>query len=181
MSDVERPKYVVISSSGNIEVRQYSPMIIAEVAVEGSRKEAINTGFRMLADYISGNNTIQQEIVMTAPVQQQSSENIAMTAPVQQQERDGVWKVSFIMPSQYNIDNLPTPKNENVTLKNISAKQFAVVTFSGLHSNDNLRKHEIRLLEYAKAKNLSVTSSPKYAFYNLPPLGHYLLCVATRL
>ena len=33
MSDVEKPDYKVIQSEHNIEIRQYEPMIIAEVEV----------------------------------------------------------------------------------------------------------------------------------------------------
>jgi effector-binding domain-containing protein len=122
----------------------------------------------MLADYIFGNNTVQQEIAMTAPVQQQSSEKIAMTAPVQQQQRDGVWKVSFVMPSQYGMSDLPKPNNERITLKEIPSKNFVVVTFSGMNSEENVEKHEKQLVEYIDANNISVTGSSKYAFYNPP-------------
>ena len=85
MSDVEKPDYKVIQSGQNIEIRQYEPMIIAEVEVDGKREDAIGDGFRLLADYIFGNNTVQQVISMTAPVQQKENQKIAMTAPVQQQ------------------------------------------------------------------------------------------------
>lgn len=120
MSDVERPDYEVISSAAqNIELRRYAPMIIAQVTVEGAREQAIGDGFRLLADYIFGNNTVSQEIAMTAPVQQQASEKIAMTAPVQQQAEGNAWTVSFVMPSDYTMETLPKPNNERVTLKQI--------------------------------------------------------------
>ena len=85
LSDVEKPDYKVIQSEQNIEIRQYEPMIIAEVEVDGKREDAIGDGFRLLADYIFGNNTVQQVISMTAPVQQKENQKIAMTAPVQRQ------------------------------------------------------------------------------------------------
>ena len=47
--------------------------------------EAGNKAFRILADYIFGNNNAKLKIDMTAPVAQQpASEKIAMTAPVSQ-------------------------------------------------------------------------------------------------
>jgi hypothetical protein len=170
MSDVEKPKYDVITSSGNIEVRRYYPMIVAEVAVEGEgeRKKAIGSGFRILADYIFGNNSVQQEISMTSPVLKQYNEKIAMTAPVHQQEVDGVWKVSFFMPSKYSILDLPKPNNDKVILNEIPAKQLAVVTFSGAISNDNLKKYEEQLMQYIIDKSLLVKGVTKYAFYNPP-------------
>jgi hypothetical protein len=33
-------------------------MIIAEVEVDGKREDAIREGFRLIADYIFGNNTV---------------------------------------------------------------------------------------------------------------------------
>ena len=87
MSDVETPVYEVVKSQGDIEIRQYDPMIIAEVQMIGKREDAIGEGFRFLADYIFGNNIINKNIKMTAPVLQQETTKIAMTAPVQQQSR----------------------------------------------------------------------------------------------
>jgi hypothetical protein len=167
MSNVETPNYQVVKSQGAIEIRHYDPMIIAEVQIEGERKDAIGDGFRLLADYIFGNNKVKQGIAMTAPVQQESS-TIAMTAPVQQQSTDGSWRVSFVMPSEYSMETLPKPVNDRVTLKEIPAKQFVVITFSGMNSDENVKGHEEQLMKYVKANNLSVTGAPKYAFYNPP-------------
>ena len=80
MSNVETPKYEGTVLKDNIELRTYAPMIIASVEIKGNRKDAIGEGFRVLADYIFGNNVLDQSISMTAPVQQQSGKKIAMTA-----------------------------------------------------------------------------------------------------
>jgi len=168
MSNVEQPIYQVIRSERNFDIRQYAPMIIAEVEVQGKREEAVGSGFRMLADYIFGNNTVQQEIAMTATVQQQNSEKISMTAPVQQQSQNGAWKVSFVMPSKYLIDTLPKPNNQTVALKEVPAKTYAVILFSGLNSNENILLHEKQLMQYVEINQITTVGSPKYAFYNPP-------------
>ncbi len=36
VSNVEQPKYQVVESSNNIEIRDYAPMIVAEVDMRGS-------------------------------------------------------------------------------------------------------------------------------------------------
>ena len=46
MSQVEQPAYKVVRSWDDIELRDYQPMIVAEVLVPGERKEAINAGLR---------------------------------------------------------------------------------------------------------------------------------------
>ena len=174
MSDVETPNYEIVKSQDAIEVRQYDPLIIAQVQISGEREEAIGDGFRLLADYIFGNNIANQDIAMTAPVEQQKNTKIAMTAPVQQQSKGDYWQVSFVMPSEYTMDTLPKPVNERVVLKEIPAKTFVAITFSGTNSDENVKAHEKILLEYVEANDLSVISTPKYAFYNppwtLPPM-----------
>ena len=168
MSDVEKPDYKVIQSEQNIEIRQYDPMIIAEVEVDGKREDAIGDGFRLLADYIFGNNTVQQVISMTAPVQQKENQKIAMTAPVQQQSTGKSWRMSFVMPSKYSMDSLPVPNNNRVRLKEILTKKFVVIEFSGTNSKENVTEHENQLMNYIEANQIKINDSPKYAFYNPP-------------
>ena len=168
MSNVEKPDYKVIQSEQNIEIRQYEPMIIAEVEVDGKREDAIRDGFRLLADYIFGNNTVEQVISMTAPVQQKENQKIAMTAPVQQQSMGKSWRMSFVMPSKYRLDSLPVPNNNRVRLKEILTKKFVVIEFSGTNSNENVTKHENQLMNYIEANQINIIGSPKYAFYNAP-------------
>lgn len=168
MSDVEKPNYKVIQSEHNIEIRQYEPMIIAEVEVEGEREDATSDGFRILADYIFGNNTVQQKISMTSPVQQQENQKIEMTAPVQQQSNGKSWQISFVMPYKYSMESLPEPNNDRVRLKEILIKKFVVIEFSGTISNENIAKHEKQLINYLEANQFEITGSPKYAFYNPP-------------
>ena len=168
MSNVEKPDYKVIQTERNIEIRQYEPMIIAEVEVDGKREDAIREGFRLIADYIFGNNTVQRDIAMTAPVQQQESQKIAMTAPVQQQSTGRSWQISFVMPSKYSMETLPEPKNDRVRLKGIMTKKFVVIKFSGTNSNENVTEHENQLMKYIESNQIKIIDSPKYAFYNAP-------------
>jgi len=97
VSNVEHPKYTLVERSGAIEIRDYAPMIVAETEVTGERREAITKGFRLIADYIFGNNTAAQKVPMTTPVTQQGDGN--------------TWRVRFIMPSKYTIETLPKPNN----------------------------------------------------------------------
>jgi len=168
MSNVEKPDYKVIQSEQNIEIRQYEPMIIAEVEVDGKREDAIRDGFRLLADYIFGNNKVKQVISMTAPVQQKENQKIAMTAPVQQQSMGKSWRMSFVMPSKYTLASLPVPNNNHVRLKEILTKKFVVIEFSGTNSNENVTEHENQLMNYIEANQINIIGSPKYAFYNAP-------------
>jgi hypothetical protein len=41
------------------------------------------------------------------------------------------WKMSFVLPSKYGA-NLPLPKDSSVTIREVSRKIVAVVSFSGV-------------------------------------------------
>jgi hypothetical protein len=167
VSNVEQPKHQVVESSGNIEIRDYAAVIVAETEVAGDRRDAIGKGFRVIADYIFGNNTAAQKVPMTAPVTQ-GSEKIAMTAPVTQQGDGNIWRVRFVMPSNYTMETLPKPNNPAVKLKEIGVKRYAVICFSGMASEDSLKRHTEELNAFISAKNLTPLSAPTYAFYNPP-------------
>ncbi len=140
------------------------------MSVEGGRKEAISKGFRILADYIFGNNAPRQKINMTAPVTQQQGEKIAMTAPVIQQASDhgGQWKVRFVMPAEYTSETLPHPNNSQIEVLSIPSKRYAVIRFSGLAGEESLKKHLEELVNYTKENKLQTIDDPIFAFYNPP-------------
>lgn len=168
MSNVEQAKYSVIESQDPIEIRDYAPQIIAQTEVSGERKEAINKGFRVIADYIFGNNTSAQKVAMTAPVVQQESEKIAMTAPVMQTGGGNSWSVAFVMPNEYTIETLPKSTNDLVKLIEVPGKRFAVIRFTGLASEESLKARTDELNAYIKSQNLDPISAPAFAFYNPP-------------
>lgn len=168
VSNVEQPKYMVVQSQGDIDIRDYAPMIVAEAQVSGDRKEAINQGFRIVADYIFGNNTSKKNVAMTAPVVQQPNEKVAMTAPVIQEGSAGQWKVRFVMPANYTMDTLPKPNNDAVKLVEIPGKRFAVIRFSGMAGEANLKDHTNELNKFIAENKLNALSEPSYAFFNPP-------------
>ncbi len=170
------PSWKSVKKDGAFEIRSYDPMIVAEVTTTGPRKEAINDGFRLLADYIFGNNISAQKMAMTVPVTQQhkndASEKIKMTAPVTQQEtgEQDQWRVRFVMPAEFTMDTLPKPKDSRVKIISVPAYQTAVVVFSGLNSDSNLNTHQDQLMAWIKDNNLKIKPSvtPTFAYYNPP-------------
>jgi hypothetical protein len=166
---IEEPSYSVTVQDEDFEVREYAPMIVAEVTVTGAQDEAIGDGFRLLADYIFGNNTSQTEIAMTAPVvQEPASEKIAMTAPVLQTESGGAWQVRFVMPSEYTLDTLPSPNDDRVTLRELPAERVAAHRFSGFRGEEKLARETADLEAWIAAKGYSAIGAPSFAFYDPP-------------
>ncbi len=166
----QEPAYRVVDAKDSIELRDYAPAIAAEVSVTGERKEAISQGFRLIADFIFGNNTAQQKVAMTAPVIQQATpEKIAMTTPVIQQGSDGKWVVQFIMPKEYTLETLPKPNNPEVKIKPIPARQMAVIRFSGsTNNNSRIAEKTSELQAYTILSKLKTKGAPVLAFYDPP-------------
>jgi effector-binding domain-containing protein len=168
------PAWRSIKKDGNIEIRSYEPMIVAEVTTTGERYAAINDGFRILAGFIFGDNTVNQKIEMTAPVTQQAgkdaSQKIPMTAPVTQEAtgNDNVWKVGFVMPSGYTLETLPRPNDSRIKIQQVPVQQAAVIRFSGFNTDKNLSRHEGELVAWLKKNNIQTEGLPTYAFYNPP-------------
>ncbi len=168
MSNVEQPKFQLAEKQGKIEIRDYMPLIVAEVSVAGEREKAINEGFRLVADYIFGNNVSSEKVAMTAPVIQQASEKVAMTAPVLQQGSGTSWQVSFVMPAGYTMATLPRPNDPRVTLKEMPGRRFAVIRFSGMAGDKSIEKRQRELADFVAARKLVPLAPPVYAFYNPP-------------
>ncbi len=169
MSGTEQPRYTLERTDANIEVRQYTDLICAEVHMPGEQQEAISQGFKILADYIFGNNISQARMSVSPLVsQQQRSEKIAMTAPVMQQALSDSWSVRFIMPADHTLQTLPKPCHEGVMLKVVPAGRYAVIKFSGLNSTSNLQEHEAQLKAYVHDMKLMTEGEVLYAFYNPP-------------
>jgi hypothetical protein len=168
-SQVERARYKRVARHRDIEIRDYAPLIVAETFVSGDREAAIRQGFRVLADYIFGDNTAFSVVAMTAPVTQQPrNESVAMTASVPAQANGADWTVRFVMPAHYTIDTLPQPNDPAVSIKQVEGKRYAAIRFSGFARDATLRGCTERLERFISAKRLRRLSPPAYAFYNPP-------------
>ncbi len=170
---IEEPSYKVLEKSGDLELRAYESKIVAEVFVSGEMNKASSAGFRLIADYIFGNNTsttgISEKISMTAPVTMEpQSEKISMTAPVTLEKTAGRWRVHFVMPSSYTMASLPKPNNTDVTLREVAPANYAVITFSGLASQKKVTAQTDILMDWLDSKGIKTLNTPELARYNPP-------------
>ena len=170
---IEEPKFTLLEKDQAFELRDYAPKIIAEVVVDGDMREASSKGFRLIADFIFGNNAVQsgqsESISMTAPVSlEPRAEKISMTVPVGVQHQNNDWKVYFVMPSQYTLETLPKPNNPLVSIKKIPSQKYAVIRFSGLVDEEKMSKKVAELKQWADNQKLKVLGNPELARYNPP-------------
>ncbi|MBA3733428.1 heme-binding protein [Patescibacteria group bacterium] len=172
-SRVKEPKFSVVSKKSGYEIREYAPYIEARVKVSGEYREAMSSGFRILAGYIFGGNTGKKSIAMTAPVSEQKSEknpeSIAMTAPVSEMVlADNSRVVSFVMPEEYTLATVPTPNEKRIEIVEVPSHRSAVLRYSGYNNAEKVADMKTKLLEYLKRDNVAVVGMPRGAGYNPP-------------
>ena len=179
---IEEPRYDVVMAEGAFEIRHYAPILIAETEVEGDMDEASSKGFRLIADFIFGNNRSpnpegRSKIAMTAPVTVEpvvamGAMTYPMTVEPQSMARDmraaQKWRVHFVMPAQYTLASIPKPVNEAVTLKEIPSKYWVVHKYSGLNTMGRVQEKVEQTLQWAKEKSLTALGAPQLSRYDPP-------------
>jgi hypothetical protein len=171
----EEPQYRLLERTGDFELRQYQPYIVAETLVEGDFTEVGNVGFRRLFDYIQGKNRKKQAIPMTAPVTQEAaSEKIPMTAPVGQEKAGKKWRITFVMPSSSTMETLPEPLDSRISLTEVPGRLLAALRYSGTWSKERYEAKENQLRALIKEKGLKIVAEPIWARYNPPFMPWFL-------
>lgn len=159
------PDYRVLVSEGDLQIRFYPAIRVAETVVAGPRKEALNEGFRTLADYIFAKSRPGEKLPMTAPVLQDSGNPMASDPPLFDDEVEGGWRVRFVLPD--NID--PPEPPAGVTIVDLPARRVGVATFNGTAHDERLEAAEDRLRGWlARHGEEVVKTDPEFAFYNSP-------------
>lgn len=173
---IEEPDFTVITQVDDIQYRQYSPYLLAETLIEGvsDRNDAANEGFSRLFKYISGANSVQSKISMTAPVQQTPSRKIAMTAPVQETASAQGWTIAFVVPKEFTVDTVPLPSNPAVRIREVPGDIMAVLRYSGRWTDKNLATHSDELMEKLRQAGLSTQGEIISASYNAPFVPPFL-------
>jgi hypothetical protein len=127
-------------------------------------RAALGSGFRQLAGFIFGKNVApgaagggaaaSEKVAMTSPVTLEpagaapASAKIAMTSPVAaEMAGGGAYKVSFVMPSKYTRETLPTPLNEAVKIVEKPARTLAALQWRGaIPKNSGVVDERVRQL-----------------------------------
>jgi hypothetical protein len=114
---------------------------------------------------------------MTAPVTAEPvSQKIAMTTPVTAEPQSSElhmqnaskWRIHFVMPSQYTLANIPKPKNDAITLREVPSKFFLVHSYSGFNTLARVQVKTDEAFAWATRKSLKVLSPPQLSRYDPP-------------
>ncbi len=113
----EQVEYDVINELDNdVEIRQYREVTVISTVADDSGK-----AFSRLAGYISGTNKENLKINMTAPVLS-TKDKLSVN-------------LSFVLPSGYNMSNVPEPERSDISIHTIPSRKVAAIKFPG-YAND---------------------------------------------
>lgn len=175
----EEPAYDVVADEEGFELRDYKPMVVAEITHKGSRRRAGGASFQRLAAYIFGQDRPAggDYIPMTAPVitnRVDQNEIISMTAPViQEASGEDTWRMRFVMPAKYTLATLPAAPAD-ITLAQVPARRMASVRFNGYANDGDIAIMEQLLSDWIKRKGYTVLGPAEFASYDAPRvLGPY--------
>ncbi|MDZ7892777.1 MAG: heme-binding protein [Rhodoferax sp.] len=182
--DLEEPKFLVIKKDGNFELRDYKPMIVAEVIVQGDITAAGKEGSRLVKEYIfrqgandpaNQSNRDSEKVSMTLPVtMEKTAEKISMTLPVTMEPTaTSSYRLHFVMPSQYTIQTLPKSADPRVTLREVPAQKVASIRFSRFSTEAVIAERTALLREWMNKQELKAAGQPQFARYDppfVPPL-----------
>lgn len=150
----EQHRYKVIKQFDQFEIRKYEAALFSSVKLnKKGYKESASEGFGILAGYIFGDN--------------QTNEKIAMTSPVVMELGD-TSKMRFMVPKNYTLKNLPTPKNDKIHFEKQEEKIMAAIRFDGWADDEKIEKYKSILRTELDKEQLNYI--PKYIFlgYNPP-------------
>ena len=146
----EERAYSLVKKIGPIEIRDYEPCVLADVVVNSEYRNAGNIGFRPLVSYIS-----QNQIAMTAPV-------------IQEEQATGAWKVSFVMPAEKTMADLPIPKNSKVSLRESPRHYAAALRFSGFTRGHRVQSKEQVLRDALETEGIRAIGPVQIARFDPP-------------
>ncbi|MEN9749029.1 MAG: hypothetical protein RL149_107 [Actinomycetota bacterium] len=151
----EQQPYSVLSSTDGLELRLYPAYVLVQVREPGDFFPAGNRAFQPLLSYISGNNAFGQKISMTAPVIQE---------PLGEQDH----LVSFVMPKNFDLENLPFPGSERLKVVAVAEHFAAVIKFSGGWNETKFKAKGEELVAKAKSAGLETEGSVYWARFDPP-------------
>jgi len=162
--------YTIVQKDGPIEIRQYEPYSVAEMEITSLFEEAGSMAFRPLFRYISGKNSSQRKIAMTAPVTQEAAEKENRTPLTEA----AVWKIGFVMPSHLSFETLPSPDDPAITIRRIPARRIAALRYSGTWSHERYSRFLEQLEIWIRKNGYRILDQPVFARYDPPFMPFFM-------
>jgi hypothetical protein len=150
----EQYGYKVIKKFDHFEIRKYEPALFSSVKLnKKGYKESSSEGFSILAGYIFGDNETNEKIAMTSPVVMELGDTS---------------KMMFMVPKNYNLKNLPNPKNSKIVFEKQEEKIIAAIRFDGWADDKKIEKYKTILINELVKEKLNYSNKFTFLGYNPP-------------
>jgi len=145
----EESSFNIVHQTEVYEIRHYFDRLAVQAAYTNE-----NNSFRILFNYISGENIDLKKVKMTTPVtiSKKNSEMI----------------MQFFLPSEFTKKTAPLPNNTRVKLIAVEEGHYAVIKYSGRINDKNFNKHKKILIEKLKEDKIEIVGPAIKAIYNGP-------------
>jgi len=162
--------YTLMKSEGPFEIRHYDPMTVASLFLRRDYEHALEEGFLRLANHIFGRNHGHPESVPRwASPSVNDQARMEMVAPVLQENLDTGWKISFILPPDYNLKTAPLPDDPEIVLSREPTRMMAVMRYSGVNDDQAFAKKSEDLRTWLRQHpEYRAISNPVAAEYDGP-------------
>lgn len=141
----ETAPYRVLQKDGRVELRDYPTLHVAETRQGGD-------DFMRLFRYISRDNAAEQKIAMTTPV-------------FMSEGGGGQRTMAFVLPGK--LSSPPSPKNEQVAVRELPGGTFAVLRFRGGRQGPG-GEALARLRTWLKEHQKTAVGEPMFAYFDPP-------------
>ena len=146
------PEHQVELRRGRFEIRSYPETRVVETTVDTSWNEALDRGFRRLADFLVGANASRHELaVRPSPV-------------LGTGDREG-FHVSFLVPEGIPV---ATPDDERIDVHLVPPRRVAVLRFSGRHDASTIAARKRELARALVEHRLKPRGEAMFAAYDPP-------------
>lgn len=143
----------IIGSIHSVDFKIYNNYTKASVNNKAYNMNSASSNFPVLANYIFGGNKDNTKMAMTSPVLYNMSNKSSF---------------SFIMPKQFEINNLPSPNTEKIFFETVKNQCVAVMEFSGFANEKNCAVKHLELLNILKKNNIAYNNDFMIAVYQPP-------------
>ena len=150
----EQHSYKVIKKFDKFEIRKYEPALFSSVKLnKKGYNESSSEGFGILAGYIFGDNETKEKIAMTSPVVMELGDTS---------------KMMFMVPKNYNLKNLPNPKNSKIVFEKEEEKIIAAIRFDGWADDEKIEKYKTILRNELVNEKLNFINKFSFLGYSPP-------------
>lgn len=137
----DEARFSLMMTQGPFEVRLYQKLLCARVSLPGSFEEVLKEGMRHLSEYLEGTNFKVKKILHAGPLFQLQKNND--------------WEIGMVLPSEWNLLNIPKPISRYIKIEEWSPHTAGVLRYRGGLTPEVFQRKGEELKRWIKMKGLN--------------------------